>query len=305
MAYVERWWLTDYTAEIYLYLRQRERRRMSYKCQSPQLRYRRSLVTFISDICSRMDFCVLVKHLSVHLLDFYMDSQSVAAEHLQLLALGCIVVAAKTEEKDCRNSHISEVSKLMGNAYCPRDIARVERAILEFFQWEVHHPTVAHFLEYFAVFAIFPTDVPSSHAAISEEVEELRASMRNYLNYFLQASLKDYTFIQMPASMVAASCIVCARACLCLTPIWSVTLEKISDYTLEQLAICINHLLTAKDRDDAESGAPTARPEEASEDMDTVGFPHHYDIMAAEDAESRRETRRAAQWPVHSSQCEM
>lgn len=78
----------------------------------------------------------------------------------------------------------------MGNAYCPRDIARVERAILEFFQWEVHHPTVAHFLEYFAVFAIFPTDVPSSHATISEEVEELRASMRNYLNYFLQASLK-------------------------------------------------------------------------------------------------------------------
>ncbi|XP_050050493.1 cyclin-J [Dermacentor andersoni] len=304
MTFVERWWLTDYTAEIYVYLRQRERRRMTYKCQSPQLRYRRSLVTFISDICGRMDFCVLVKHLSVHLLDFYMDSHNVGAEQLQLLALGCIVVAAKAEEKDCRNPHISEISKLMGNTYSPRDIGQVERAVLDFFQWEVHHPTVAHFLDYFAVFAIFPTDVPF-HARMSEEVEDLRISMRHYLNYFLEASLKDYSFIQMPASMVAAACIVCSRACLCLTPIWSLTLEKVSDYTLEQLAICTNHLLTAKDRDDAESGAPTERPEEASDDLDAVGFPYHNGILAAEDAESRREDHRAAQWPLHSSQYEL
>lgn len=60
----------------------------------------------------------------------------------------------------------------------------------------------------------------------------------------------------------------------------------------------------AKDREDAESGAPTGRPEEASEDLDAVGFPYHYGILAAEDAESRREDRRAAQWPLHSSQYE-
>lgn len=77
----------------------------------------------------------------------------------------------------------------MGNTYSPRDIGQVERAVLDFFQWEVHHPTVAHFLDYFAVFAIFPTDVPF-HARMSEEVEDLRISMRHYLNYFLEASLK-------------------------------------------------------------------------------------------------------------------
>ncbi|KAL1439350.1 hypothetical protein MTO96_010365 [Rhipicephalus appendiculatus] len=299
MTYVERWWLTDYTPEIYVYLRKLERRRMNFQSQSPQVHHRGRLVAFISAVCSRMDFCTLVQHLSVHFLDFFMDSHNIAPEHLELVALGCVVVAAKAEEKDCRNPLNSEISKLMGNAYTLREIGEAERAVLHFFRWEVNHPTVAHFLEYFAVFGLLPYDKPFSR--VSAEMLQLREAMKHQLDFFLEASLKDYMFTQMPASMVAASCVVSARVCMCIYPYWSTTLEKITDYKLEQLVFCTNQLLMARDREYAKNGP---RPQEFN-DYYAVGFPYYYDIMALQDAESRHEDRRAAWWPVHSSQYEV
>lgn len=60
----------------------------------------------------------------------------------------------------------------------------------------------------------------------------------------MKGTFPDCSFVQMPASMVAAACVVCSRICLCLAPLWSSTLESVSGFKLEQLATCTNHLLT-------------------------------------------------------------
>ncbi|XP_064465601.1 cyclin-J-like isoform X2 [Ornithodoros turicata] len=243
MSLVERWWLTDYATEIYVYLRSRERQRLNYRCQSPQLHLRRDLLRIIEHACEKLSLCILVQHLSVHLLDFFMDCHDVGRDQLQLMTLGCVIVAAKAEEKDALIPKNSDVSKLLDNGYDLKDLAKMELTLLTFFKWEVHYPTVAHFLDYFAIFAIFPNDY-AKHADSAGQLEYLQTHMRSYLSYFLDASLKDHSFMQMPASMVAASCIVCSRACLLLNPLWSSTLESISNYKLDQLVTCINHLFT-------------------------------------------------------------
>lgn len=67
------------------------------------------------------------------------------------------------------------------------------------------------------------------------------------------------------------------------------------------IVICSVLMPRARDREYAENGA---RPQEFN-DSYAVGFPYYYDIMALQDAESRHEDRRAAWWPVHSSQYEV
>lgn len=67
------------------------------------------------------------------------------------------------------------------------------------------------------------------------------------------------------------------------------------------IVICSVLMPRARDREYAENGT---RPQEFN-DSYAVDFPYYYDIMALQDAESRHEDRRAAWWPVHSSQYEV
>lgn len=242
MSLVEKWWLTDYASDIYTYLRSRERQRLNFRCQSPQLHLRKELVRIIGQTCEKLRLCILVQHLSVHLLDFFMDCHNVEIEQLQLTALGCIVVAAKAEERDSLIPKSSDLNNLLTDGHQLKDLAQMELTLLTFFKWEVHYPTVAHFLDYFAIFAIFPGDM-AKHAESAAQAQNLQEVMKGYLSYFLDASLKDYMFMRAPASMVAASCVVCSRICLFLSPLWSGTLETVSSYKLEQLISCINRFL--------------------------------------------------------------
>ncbi|KAH6945175.1 hypothetical protein HPB50_007483 [Hyalomma asiaticum] len=84
----------EYAEPIYIYMRELERQQvMTYKGRSPQLRYRAAFVDLINTVCTRMGFCDVARHLSVNLLDFYMDDHDVAPKQLELIALGCLVIA--------------------------------------------------------------------------------------------------------------------------------------------------------------------------------------------------------------------
>ncbi|XP_029846656.2 cyclin-J isoform X3 [Ixodes scapularis] len=243
MALVERWWLSTYASDIYSYLRVRERRRMEYRGQSPQLHCRRDLVRFIGEMCDKMHLCVAVHHLATHLLDFFMDEHDIELHQLEMLSLACLVVAAKAEGVDPLIPSNGEIVRLMHNAFTSTHLACMEMSVLVFFDWEVHHPTIATFLDFFALLAMFPSDMARCRDSPAQLLN-LESSLKNYLSYFLDTALKDYSFIKMPASMVAAACVACSRMCLHLQPLWSPMLENVSKYKLEQLTPCIGRLLT-------------------------------------------------------------
>ncbi|CAN7990109.1 unnamed protein product [Ixodes hexagonus] len=268
MALAEKWWLSTYAADIYNYLRIRERRRMNYRGQSPQLRCRRDLVCFIGEICDKMHLCVAVHHLATHLLDFFMDDHDIELHRLKPLSLGCLIVAAKAEEVDPLIPTNSEIVKFMNNSFTCAHLVCMEMSVLHFFDWEVHHPTIATFLDYFALLALFPGDVAKFKDSPAQ-LQNLESSLKTFLSYFLDTALKDHGFIKMPASMVAAACVVCSRMCLCLHPLWSPLLEDISMYTLEQLTPCVNRLFVVKPVMDP--GARAKDPGDDSTDTSVSG----------------------------------
>ncbi len=61
--------------------------------RSPQLSSRRYLVDWLAAICDRFNLCAASKHLTILLLDLFMDTYDVQVEHLKLLCVGCLLLA--------------------------------------------------------------------------------------------------------------------------------------------------------------------------------------------------------------------
>lgn len=59
----------------------------------------------------------------------------------------------------------------------------------------------------------------------------------------LRDSLSDHIFYKFQPSVVAAACVGASRICLQLSPYWTRDLQRISNYSLEQLSTCIEILL--------------------------------------------------------------
>ncbi|KAK8769079.1 hypothetical protein V5799_014455 [Amblyomma americanum] len=297
-THIKMWWLSDCGPEVCKNMREAERQ-WTFRARSPQLSYRRSLVSFTIDVCKHMNFSVLTQHLAGHLVDRLMDDYDISVDQLERVALGCILIAGKAEESRPSIPFLYQILQLVKNNYTDQDMVKAEQKLLISFDWDIYYPTAAHFLDYFGIFSVFPNDL---HPALGgPKRDHLYKQMQQYLNYFLEATLKDYTFKYFPPSMVAAACIVTSRACLNLAPLWSPTMHMISTYTLQQLRNCANHLLTAKDREEAETGV-SSTPDETVKDLEAIGFQNHQAIMATDDEALRNEACKKRCSHTHSAE---
>lgn len=77
----------------------------------------------------------------------------------------------------------------MHNAFTSTHLACMEMSVLVFFDWEVHHPTIATFLDFFALLAMFPSDMARCRDSPAQLLN-LESSLKNYLSYFLDTALK-------------------------------------------------------------------------------------------------------------------
>ncbi|XP_070539822.1 cyclin-J-like isoform X2 [Ptychodera flava] len=216
MEVLEEWWKTSLAKDIHNSLRAKEEQQTEYHAQSPQINLRRYLVDWLAIISdpTNLHLCTTALHLAVALLDRFMDKFDVEESQLHLVALSCLLVAAKFEERDINIPEISRLNKYVDYSYKWQDFLQMELLLLDFFSWNVCIPTSAHFLE-----------------------------------YYIQESI-DHVFVFFNPSLVAASCIASARICLQLSPTWTKTLTKFTKYTWNHIAPCIEVMLQAHDADE-------------------------------------------------------
>lgn len=102
-----------------------------------------------------MQFGVDTYALSVDLLDRFLATLKVRPKFLECLAVGCLYVAAKCKEEDDRIS-ITPEFVIDCNASCSaNELLRMERLILEKFDWFTSFVTSIDFLEvYFALLTL-------------------------------------------------------------------------------------------------------------------------------------------------------
>nr|CAD7462372.1 unnamed protein product [Timema tahoe] len=203
--------------------------------------FRPSLVSWMSNVAERMKLCNTTVHLSIYILDVFMDNHSITTERLILVALVCLLLAAKFEERDMNVPKIHELNQLVQNQYPTNDFILLEIMTLKFLHWNLVIPTVAHFVEYYVTFTTLPSDL--KNAPHFSNYSELQCYAYDYVKDYLDESLKDVTLHQYQPSLVAASCIAATRLRLHLNPKWTSSLCEYTSYEFSDLQQCVQTLM--------------------------------------------------------------
>ncbi|XP_069095894.1 cyclin-J [Pleurodeles waltl] len=246
------WWKGQLAADIHQALRYKELKLPSYKGQSPQLNLRRYFADLIAIVSNRFKLCPTARHLAVYLLDLFMDRYDISIQQLHVVALSCLLLASKFEEKEDHVPKLEQLNSLgcmtnMNLVLTKQNLLQMELLLLETFQWNLCLPTAAHFIEYYLSIAVCDTDLHDGWPMIC--LEKTKLYIAKYADYFLEVSLQDYSFLNYAPSLVAAACVSASRIILRLSPTWPTRLHRLTAYSWEFLVPGIERLLIAHDND--------------------------------------------------------
>jgi hypothetical protein len=196
-------------------------------------------------VCQAGEVCGL-KNLTIHaaigFVDMLEDITPVDASRIQLVAIACILIAAKMEEQEDKVPRIQALTTMCGNAFSRELILRMESFILNIFKWEVNIVTTINFLEYYLQFSLCPTEViRNTHI---RNYEFTKAHLHKTAEFFVDLSEHHSYFRELLPSVVAAASIAAARKMLGVQPVWTETLQLATSYTLQDIVDCSTSLLS-------------------------------------------------------------
>lgn len=257
-----KWWRSEVAFQVHTTLTEREKaKKRIFQGRSPQLAYRRQLVDWITSIAERHKLGLTSLHLAVYLLDFFMDNFDVSRNQLNLVAMGCLSVATKFEEKEEDIPKQNVLSQYCAGAYAASDFLQMELMLLKFFEWEVGLVTPAHIINFYIYVTCTeldnnnPIDNNAANPEINADniklVERKRIcdSIKSYARYFMSVCIQYHHFHDYLPSVIAAASICATRFCLNLIPVYPPQLQKINAFTESQLLGCQRDLLLIHDRD--------------------------------------------------------
>ncbi|XP_016102500.1 cyclin-J-like [Sinocyclocheilus grahami] len=174
-----------------------ELRLPAYKGQSPQLSLRRYFADLIAIVSNRFKLCPAARHLAVYLLDLFMDRYDISVQQLHMVALSCLLLASKFEEREDRVPKLETLNSLgcmssMNLVLTKQGLLHMELLLLETFQWNLYLPTAAHFIEYYLPVAVNETDLHDGWPMVC--MEKTMLYMSKYADYFLEVSLQGAEF---------------------------------------------------------------------------------------------------------------
>ncbi|XP_007548432.1 cyclin-J-like protein [Poecilia latipinna] len=257
------WWKGQLASDIHQSLRIKELKLPVYRANSPQIGMRRYFADLLAILSNRYQLCPTARHLAVYLLDLFMDHYDVAVKQLYIIALSCLLLASKFEEKEDRVPKLEQLNSLgfmcsLNLVLDKRDLIKMELLLLETFGWNLCMPTPAHFIDYYLHAAVQEGDLYNGWPLSS--MSKTKAFMDKYTHYFLEVSLQDHAFLNFRPSQVAAACVAASRVCLQISPSWTTSLHLLTGYSWEHLTPCIELMLLAHDNDVKEANKTKSTP---------------------------------------------
>eukprot|EP01090_Pellita_catalonica_P000124 TRINITY_DN10090_c0_g1_i1.p1 TRINITY_DN10090_c0_g1~~TRINITY_DN10090_c0_g1_i1.p1 ORF type:complete len:375 (+),score=52.12 TRINITY_DN10090_c0_g1_i1:204-1328(+) len=183
------------------------------------------LVDWMFSVCIRYSFLSETLFLAVSLLDRFLSRRlNVGKTKLQLVGLGCLLIAAKFEE--ILTPCIDDFLYISNNAYSRSEILKIEATILSQLEWNISYPNPLHFLRRF------------SKAARSDLYDHTLSK------YISEVSMCSYKLLQFKPSIIAAASVYLSRKMMKYDPCWDTTLVHYTKVTEEDLITCARTLNT-------------------------------------------------------------
>ncbi|CAL8272083.1 unnamed protein product [Boreogadus saida] len=278
------WWKGQLAADIHQSLRIKELKLPAYRALSPQIGMRRYFADLLAILSNRYQLCPTARHLAVYLLDLFMDHYDVAIKQLYVIALSCLLLASKFEEKEDRVPKLEQLNSLgfmcsLNLVLNKKDLIKMELLLLETFGWNLCMPTPAHFIDYYLHASVQEGDLYNGWPLSS--LSKTKAFMDKYTHYFLEVSLQDHAFLSFRPSQVAAACVAASRICLQISPNWNTALHLLTGYSWDHLTQCIELMLLAHDNDVKEANKTKSTPPQRLGSLQLQPQPAHLSPVSA------------------------
>uniref|UniRef100_A0A1B6LX76 Uncharacterized protein n=1 Tax=Graphocephala atropunctata TaxID=36148 RepID=A0A1B6LX76_9HEMI len=220
--------MEEYREEIFQYLLKaetRQRAKALYMRRQPDVTYsmRSILVDWLVEVAEEYKLQTETLFLAVSFIDRFLSVMSVVKGKLQLLGTAAMFVAAKYEE--IYPPDVGEFVYITDDTYNKRQVLRMEQLILKVLGFDISVPTIFAFLQ---------------HIAVECNLSLRLTSLAQYLCEL--TLLEGDPFLAYLPSMVASASLVVARHCLEYEDAWSSELQKVTGYSLLDLAPCVSHL---------------------------------------------------------------
>jgi Cyclin, N-terminal domain/Cyclin, C-terminal domain len=148
-------------------------------------------VSWMVEVAAEFELSQHTLHLSVASLDrFLSTTRSVPRTQLQLIAVACLLVAAKHEEE--MHPPVADLAAMAAHSFTAEDLVRMEALLLSSLKFCLAPPTSYTFLSVFkGLFSLRP------------EVFSLAA-------FYLEISMMEYSLLNISPSVLAAGAVVLA-----------------------------------------------------------------------------------------------
>ncbi|KAA0189991.1 hypothetical protein HAZT_HAZT000985 [Hyalella azteca] len=221
------WDMSEYAADIYLYLREAEkihRPRTNYmeKQTDITVSMRWILVDWMVEVAEEYNLSTETLYLAVSYIDRFLSHMSVKRHKLQLVGTTAMFIASKYEE--IYPPDVSQFAYITDNTYKVSDILRMEHLILKVLSFDMAVPTAFVFINKFSR-TLGCTEATTCLALFIAELTMLDCD----------------PFLRYLPSEIAASALAIANFTQGHTP-WPAIMTEKYQYTLEDLRGCYVNL---------------------------------------------------------------
>ncbi|XP_028158978.1 cyclin-J-like [Ostrinia furnacalis] len=209
----------EYRDDIWQSLLEQESQKPTIHLQSPQLEFRGTLVQQLRDVTKKLGLSIATLHSAVAQLDLFMDAHRLRADRLTHVALACLSLAAKSEEKIGRAPTLKTLAKISGVQLCGKTFRQLEWMVGQHVRWRLLAPTPVSFAALLSQYVVTDGDLTTRHPKF---VRRFRRDAARLLERYLDLTLSDVRLKVVDSVDVGCACVACARADLGLNawPAW-------------------------------------------------------------------------------------
>lgn len=211
-------------------IRDREQRMTPpYRPEAEHIRYRGIIVEWMREVIEDRKLNIGTLHLAVNYLDHCLVTCHIPKNSLQLVALCCILIAAKYYEQEIDIPTIKELNLCTDEAYTRPLIVHMELKVLKVLKWYMGRPTAWDFLEYYWPLCV--GDVP--HAQSATDMNRQKQELQQTQKYFVDLCLSNYSMRQFLPSRRAVAIAMCCRRVLGARDLWPPAMQLATQQSVQ------------------------------------------------------------------------
>ncbi|CAK1545423.1 unnamed protein product [Leptosia nina] len=242
----------EYKEEIWKYLLEQESKKPNILLQSPQLEFRGALVKQLREVSKKLGLSIATLHSAVAHLDLFMDAHRLRSDRLTHVALACLSLAAKADEKFSRAPTLKTLSKVSSVQLCGKTFRQLEWMVGQHVRWRLLAPTPVAFASLLAQYVVADSDLTTRHPKF---VRRFRRDGMKLLEAYLDLTLSDVRLKVVESVEVGCACVSCARAELGLNawPDWLADITGRTKETVAPVARLLHRMMQIKSRETTDS----------------------------------------------------